>query len=155
MAHYARLGINNTVVRVDIIDNSIIKNEGGIEKDALAFEHLFTEFGAGIWVKCSYNTMGGVHKLGGTPFRANYPGGQYDEDNPWYYDSTNNIFHKGRPKDKDGESCTSWTLNTTSGEWIPPIVMPDYTRAEVEAGKRYVWDESSYALDNTAGWILT
>ena len=98
---------------------------------------------------------GGVHKLGGTPFRANYPGGQYDEDNPWYYDSTNNIFHKGRPKDKDGESCTSWTLNTTSGEWIPPIVMPDYTRAEVEAGKRYVWDESSYALDNTAGWILT
>ena len=26
MAHYARLGINNTVVRVDIIDNSKIKN---------------------------------------------------------------------------------------------------------------------------------
>ena len=56
MAHYARLGVNNVVVQVDIVDNSIITNSGGLERDALAFEHLAGEFGAGMWVKCSYNT---------------------------------------------------------------------------------------------------
>ena len=115
MAHYARLGVNNVVVRVDIIDNSKITTSGGIEKDALAFEHLFAEFGAGIWVKCSFNTVEGVHSSGGTPLRANYPGGEYDEVDPWYYDTANDIFCKGRPKDRDGDSCVSWNLNTT---WI-------------------------------------
>ena len=101
MAHYARLGINNVVIQVDSIDNNKIINEGGIEKDALAFEHLFNEFGAGIWVKCSYNTHDGVHLYNEKPFRANYPGGAYDEDNPWYYDADNDLFRKSRPKDKN------------------------------------------------------
>ena len=154
MAHYARLGINNTVVRVDIIENSKITTEGGIEKDALAFDHLFSEFGAGIWVKCSYNTQGGVHVFGGKPLRANYPGGMYDEEDPWYYDSVNDIFHKGRPKDKDGKPCTSWNLNTTSGYWEPPLNMPGYTRDEIVAGKRYAWDETAHTADTSTGWIL-
>ena len=45
MAHYARLGVNNVVVQVDIVDNSIITNSGGLERDGLAFEHLAGEFG--------------------------------------------------------------------------------------------------------------
>ena len=49
MAHYARLGVNNVVIRVDIVDNSKVTTSGGIEKDALAFDHLYNEFGAGIW----------------------------------------------------------------------------------------------------------
>jgi hypothetical protein len=117
MAHYARLGVNNVVVRVDIIDNSKITTSGGIEKDALAFEHLFDEFGAGIWVKCSFNTAEGVHSLGGHTFKSKLSWWRYDEVDPWYYDTANDIFCKGRPKDKDGESCSSWTLNTTSGVW--------------------------------------
>ena len=85
MAHYARLGVNNVVIRVDIVDNSKVTTSGGIEKDALAFEYLYDEFGAGIWVKCSFNTAEGVHVLGGKPLRANYPGGEYDEDDPEFY----------------------------------------------------------------------
>ena len=154
MAHYARLGVNNVVVQVDIVDNSIITNSGGLERDALAFEHLAGEFGAGMWVKCSYNTAGGVHGLGGTPLRANYTGGAYDEDDPWYYDGTNDIFNKGRPKDKDNQSCASWTLNTTNGYWESPLTKPTETRAEIEAGKSYVWDESAYQADNSTGWFL-
>ena len=154
MAHYARLGVNNVVVQVDIVDNAIITTSGGIEKDALAFEHLFREFGAGIWVKCSYNTVNGVHGTGGTPLRANYPGCAYDEDNPWYYDATNNLFRKDRPTDKDGESCASWTLNKTKGDWEPPITKPVETRDEIEAGKSYKWDESAYQSDNSTGWFL-
>ena len=155
MAHYARLGVNNVVVQVDIVDNSIITNSGGLERDALAFQHLSGLYGAGMWVKCSYNTAAGVHGLGGTPLRANYPGGAYDEDDPWYYDIANDIFCKGRPKDKDGESCTSWTLNTTTGVWEPPITRPEYTRQQIEGFKHYVWDESAYQSDNSTGWILT
>ena len=154
MAHYARLGVNNVVVQVDIVDNSIITNSGGLETDALAFEHLAGEFGAGMLVKCSYNTAGGVHGLGGTPLRANYPCGAYDEDDPWYYDGTNDIFHKGRPKDKDNQSCTSWTLNTTTGQWGAPLTRPEETREEILEGKCYVWDESAYQEDNSKGWVL-
>ena len=155
MAHYARLGVNNVVVRVDIIDNSKITTSGGIEKDALAFEHLYDEFGAGIWVKCSFNTIEGVHVLGGKPLRANYPGGEYNEDDPWYYDTANDIFCKGRPKDKDEDSCASWTLNTTSGVWEPPITKPEYTRQQIEDDKHYLWDESVYQSDNSTAWSLT
>ena len=155
MAHYARLGVNNVVVRVDIIDNSKITTSGGIEKDALAFEHLFNEFGAGIWVKCSFNTVKGVHSLSGTPLRANYPGGEYDEVDPWYYDTANDIFCKGRPKDRDGDSCLSWNLNTITGEWEPPITKPEYTRQQIEDDIHYLWDESVYQSDNSTGWILT
>ena len=92
-------------------------------------------------IRDSYNTVNGVHGTGGTPLRANYPGGTYNEDDPWYYDTTNNLFRKDRPTDKDGESCTSWTLNKTKGEWEPPITKPTETRAEIEAG------ESSRALN--------
>ena len=59
MAHYARLGVNNVVVRVDIIDNSKITTSGGIEKDALAFEHLYDEFGEKIYVSFKPNSMFG------------------------------------------------------------------------------------------------
>ena len=140
MAHYARLGVNNVVVQIDIVDNSIITNSGGLERDALAFQHLAGLYGAGMWVKCSYNTAGGVHGLGGTPLRANYPGGAYDEDNPWYYDTTHDIFRKNRPKDKDGEVCASWTLNTTTCLWEPPVAYPS-------DDKSYVWDET------TKSWV--
>lgn len=155
MAHYARLGANNVVVRVDMIDNSIITNSDGVERDSLAFDHLFEEYGAGIWVKCSYNTRTGVHKLGGTPLRVNYPGGKFNEDEPWYYDGTHDLFRKDRPKDKDGEPCTSWTLNTTTGGWECPIDTPVLTDDEKAAGKGYKWDESAYQADNSTGWILT
>ena len=154
MAHYARLGINNVVIQVDIIDNSKIMNEGGIEKDALAFEHLFNEFGAGIWVKCSYNTHDGVHSYGKPPFRANYPGGVYDEDNPWYYDADNDLFCKARPKDKNGLPCASWTLNKQSGIWEPPITKPEIPREKLCDGEEYGWDESIYNSDATKGWVL-
>ena len=40
------------------------------------------------------------------------------------YDEDNDIFHEPRPKDKDGQSCASWTLNTTTGIWSAPITKP-------------------------------
>ena len=55
------------------------------------------------------------------------------------YDSTNDAFHKSQP-------FASWTLNTTSFIWEPPVAAPD-------DGKKYYWDESAYQSDNTKGWV--
>jgi len=150
MAYFARLGIDNVVVRVDSINNRDIMTPGGIEKDELALEHLRKLYGeSGNWIRCSYNTFCGTHVLGGTPLRANFPGGNHGDD-PFYYNTTHDIFHKKQPA-----GCASWTLNTTTGQWDPPIVRPTPTRSEIEAGKDYTWDESAYQADNTTGWVLT
>mgnify|MGYP003338741154 CR=1 FL=1 len=84
MAYFARLGVDNVVVRVDSVDNRNAMTHNGIEKEELALEYLRKVHGnAGTWVKCSYNTVEGIHQLGGTPLRANFPGGT-DPDDPWY-----------------------------------------------------------------------
>ena len=62
------------------------------------------------------------------------------------YDSTLNAFIAPRPVDADGDSCASWTLNNSTGMYVPPIAEPD-------DGKVYKWDESVYQADNTQGWV--
>ena len=148
MAHYAELGVNDIVKRVLFITNKDCMTEGGIEKEEIGVAYLKEHHGHETWKKCSFNTFGNVHNEGGTPFRANYPG------IGWYYDSTNDIFHSSRPTDKDGDPCTSWTLNTTTGLWTSPLTKPTLTDEETTASKIYQWDESAYLADNTKGWFL-
>ena len=57
------------------------------------------------------------------------------------YDVDNNNFKGSQP-------YASWTFNTTSWSWVPPITMPTQTGIEV-----YEWDESAHQADNTTGWI--
>ena len=40
----------------------------------------------------------------------------------------------------------SWTLNTTTYLWEPPITYPT-------DGKSYDWNENLYQSDNTKGWV--
>ena len=143
MAHYAQLGVDNIVTRVWTVNNIDCMTVGGIEKDEIGQAYLKEHHGDLTLVKCSYNTQKGVHVLGGTPFRANYPGVG------WYYNSTHDIFHEPRPKDKNGNDCNSWTLNTTTGMYDPPISYPNAAPLEY-----WTWDESVYNGDNTKGWVL-
>ena len=39
-----------------------------------SFFETFVDDSPGEWIQCSYNTLGGVHLLGGTPMRKNFPG---------------------------------------------------------------------------------
>ena len=83
----------------------------------------------------------GVHSGGGTPLRANFPS------IGWYYNSTHNIFYPPRPLDNDGKECTSWTLNTTTGAWDPPVPRPsNYCTLS--------WNEATYAGVSTTGWAV-
>ena len=143
MAHYAQLGVDNIVTRVWTVNNIDCMTVGGIEKDEIGQAYLKEHHGDLTLVKCSYNTSKGVHVLGGTPFRANYPGVG------WYYNSTHDIFHEPRPKDKNGNDCDSWTLNTKTGMYDPPISYPN-----AAALVYWTWDESVYNGDNTKGWVL-
>jgi hypothetical protein len=116
MAHFAEIDENNIVTRVLVV---------GDDQEHRGQEFLADDLGlGGTWLKTSYNTQGGVHTLGGTPFRKNYAGIGYT------YDAERNAFIPPKPFD-------SWLLNEESCNWNAPVAMP------VEEGKFFTWDEDS------------
>ena len=62
--------------------------------------------------RTSYNTIGGVHQNGGTPFRKNYAGVGYT------YDPVRDAFYAPQPFE-------SWTLNEESCLWECPVERPE------------------------------
>lgn len=148
MAHFAKIGIDNVVTNVLVVDTIKSMTIGGIEREDIGISFLMESTGHENWKKCSYNTSKGVHLNGGTPLRANYPSVG------WIYNSTHDIFHPPRPTDNDGDLMNSHTLNTTTGMWDCPITKPTLTDEQIAAGSYYIWDESLYQSDNTQGWVL-
>jgi len=116
MAHFAQLDENNIVVQVIV----------GVD-EPYDGEAIYQENTGKIWKKTSYNTVGGVHTLGGTPFRKNYAGIGY------FYDSIRDAFVP--PK-----IYPSWILDEQTCQWYPPVQYPS-------DDNRYVWDES------TISWV--
>lgn len=119
MAHYAFLDENNIVTEV-----IVGKDEG---EDGVDWEAHYGNFRGQTCKRTSYNTYGGVHNGGGTPFRKNYAGIGYT------YDPNRDAFISPRP-------YNSWVLNEDTCVWGPPTPMPD-------DGNRYIWDE------NTTSWV--
>ena len=150
MAHFAKIGVNGKVILVVPFDDDRCLNADGIEDEEIGRQSLEAETGWPLWKQCSWNTHRGTHAEGKTPFRANYPGvGDY-------YNSAHDIFYAPRPTDMNGQPCTSWTLNTTTGLWTPPITKPIHENdpSVDEVPHYYEWDESAYQADNTKGWVL-
>ena len=120
MAHFAEIDENNIVTRVLVV---------GDDQEDRGQEFLADDLGlGGIWKKTSYNTQGGVHTLGGTPFRKNYAGIGYS------YDETLDAFIPPKP-------YASWLLNEETCNWEAPVEMP------VEEGKFYTWNEETVSWD--------
>ena len=106
MAHFAKLGIGNKVVKVEIVSNDVATTEQA------GIDFLNNLYGTNdVWKQTSYNTYGGKHKLGGTPFRKNYAGIGLK------YDQTRDAFIEPKP-------YTSWTLNETTCLWEAPVEKP-------------------------------
>ena len=143
MAHYAKIGLNNIVLAVVVVDTRDCMDKDGIEREEIGVEKLIKAHGHEIWKKCSFNTQCGIHEHGKPPFRANYPGPG------WYYNSEYDIFHPAKPDGYD-----SWILNPTSGVWDAPITQPELTEEQKKAFLYYTWDEAAYQADNTTGWVL-
>ena len=72
MAHFAKLGAGNIVLTVTVVSNDVATTEqAGVD----FLNNLYNT--RDVWKQTSYNTKGGEHKLGGTPFRKNYAGVGY------------------------------------------------------------------------------
>ena len=119
MAHYAFLDENNAVTEV-----IVGKNEG---EEGINWELQYGAFRNQVCKRTSYNTVGGVHNSGGTPFRKNYAGIGYT------YDEQRDAFIPPKP-------YNSWVLNETSCLWDPPTPMP-------QDDKMYTWNEE------TTSWV--
>jgi len=81
MATFAKIGLNNKVIEVLSVHNNELKDSNGVEQENIGIDFLTKLTGWPIWKQTSYNTIGGVHKLGGTPLRKNFAGigHTYDE----------------------------------------------------------------------------
>jgi hypothetical protein len=116
LAHFAKLDENNIVTFVTV----------GRQEDDGKEAELCARTGD-VYKQTSYNTHGGVHALGGTPFRKNYAGIGYT------YDAGRDAFIPPKP-------YASWLLNETTCLWDAPVAYPN-------DGKRYSWDEA------TTSWV--
>ena len=117
MAHYAFLDENNIVTEVIT----------GKEEGNFNWEQQYGSFRGQLCKRTSYNTQGGIHKLGGTPFRKNYAGIGY------IYDQQRDAFIPPKP-------FNSWVLNETTCLWESPIPYP-------QDNNRYIWNEQNQSWD--------
>ena len=122
MAHFAKLGIGNKVLRVSVVSNDIaLTEQAGVD-------FLNNLYGSrDVWKQTSYNTKAGVHLNGGTAFRKNYAGIGYT------YDQTRDAFIPKKP-------FNSWILNETTCQWEAPVAYPD-------GDNRYNWNETNQTWD--------
>jgi len=143
MAHFAKLGANGKVIQVLTMDNNNMQNADGVEDEAVGQQWLerHNNWPAQMWIQTSYNTQGGQHKLGGTPFRGNYAGIGYT------WDEDNQLFFPPKP-------YPSWVKNTTTAGWDSPIGdAPDLNAEQTsqnEAGTHewgYNWNEDGQSWD--------
>ena len=77
--------------------------------------------------RTSYNTIGGTHKNGGTPFRKNYAGIGFT------YDYARDAFIPPKP-------YNSWVLNTGTCLWEAPVAYPNDDQL-------YTWNEENEQWD--------
>jgi len=122
MAHFAKLDENNIVVFVTV----------GRDEDNGKEVELSARTGD-VYKQTSYNTHGGVHNLGGTPFRKNYAGLGYT------YDAGRDAFIPPKP-------YNSWVLDENTCLWNSPVAMPS-DAGQGEPPKMYNWNEE------TTNWV--
>jgi hypothetical protein len=123
MASFAKIGLNNKVIEVLSVVNEVLHDSNGVEQEAIGIDFLTKLTGYPVWKKTSYNTKGGIHTEGGTPFRKNHAGigMTYDEDR--------DAFIPPKP-------FNSWILNEDTCLWNAPVAYP-------QDDKIYKWNETN------------
>ena len=120
MAHYAFLDADSVVTEVITGINETELIEG------LLPETWYGNFRGQVCKRTSYNTSGGVHNSGGTPYRKNYAGIGYT------YNTVRDAFISPKP-------FASWVLDEATCRWEAPVAMP--------SEGMWMWDEA------TVSWI--
>jgi len=119
MGHFAQIDDNNIVVQVIVAEQDFI-NTGAVGDPSR-------------WIQTSYNTMGGEHRLGGTPLRKNYAGIGYT------YNRQLDAFVPPKP-------FPSWVLNEDTCLYNSPIPYPE-DAGQGDPPKMYMWNEDKLGWD--------
>jgi hypothetical protein len=128
MAYFAKLGTGNIVEKVISINNAVITDANGVEQEQLGVDFINQLYNTNdVWKQTSYNTVGGVHTKGGTPFRKNHAGIGMT------YDAQRDAFISPKP-------YNSWILNEQTCNWDAPVARPN------DEGQ-YTWNESTLSWD--------
>jgi len=127
MATFAKIGLNNKVIEVLSVHNNELLDSNGVEQETIGIDFLTKLTGWSIWKQTSYNTIGGVHKLGGTPLRKNFAGIGHT------YDEGRDAFIPPKP-------FNSWVLNETTCVYNAPVAKPN-------DGNEYYWNEENQQWD--------
>lgn len=126
--YYSELDENNIVLKVHLMDGMKVAG-GGSDLSSEAEAWVQNNLGISNNVK-----QGFKHKTGETHTRKKYPAiGDT-------YQPSADLFYKT-------ESWPSWTLNTTTYDWEPPVAEPNITTYTDEAGQEqsllpFLWNES-------------
>ena len=134
MAHFAKIGIDNIVLETSKVNNKDCMDEEGVFSESRGIDILIELTGHESWVRCSFNTRGGVNintREGVTdenrepPLRKNFPSAG------WKYCSDLDAFFE-----PEYEGFPSWKVNPDTGLREAPIPYP-------KDSLRYTWDEKS------------
>jgi hypothetical protein len=106
MAHYAFLNEDNIVTEV-----IVGRDEDDLAPGVTSWEDYYGAFRGQRCLRTSYNTHGGVHADGGTPFRGNYAGIGYS------YDEALDAFISPKPEPTD--EVADYVLNEETFTWEP------------------------------------
>lgn len=109
MAHFAEIGLNNTVLRVIVVNNNELLDENGVEQEHLGAEFCRNLFG-GTWLQTSYNGN----------FRGRFAGTGYT------YDSVLDEFIAPQPVEISGSSSTLDLSSLSGGGTIDLSVIESY-----------------------------
>ena len=101
MAHFAEIGIDNTVLRVLVVADKDTSDENGIENEKIGATFCKKLLG-GNWIQTSFNRK----------IRKNFAGVGH------FYDASRDAFISPKP-------FASWVLDETTCQWNPPTSKPN------------------------------
>ena len=156
MAHFAKLGTNNKVIAVHVLDNKDMLNADNQEDETVGQQRLQEIHGwpAQMWIQTSYNTIGNKHYDAdgnlssdqSKKLRGNYAGIGYT------WDEDNEIFWPKQPH-------ASWSKDVSTADWKAPITYPSVTTYTADDSSTQpwaiYWDETAYQANNSKGWEAT
>ena len=129
MAHFAQIDSDSIVTQVIVVSNDDCLDAAGNESEAVGIAFCKSLLGSDTnWVQTSYNNN----------IRFRYAGRGF------VYDSANDVFYSPQP-------YGSWSLNTSTWEWEPPVALPDDAGYDdmknATVYVEYTWNEDTVSWD--------
>jgi hypothetical protein len=118
MAHFAKIGLNNKVIDVNVVSDNELLDSNGVEQEVNGIDFLTKLTGWSIWKQTSYNAN----------IRKNFAGIGFT------YDEDRDAFIPPKP-------FNSWILNETTCQWEAPVAMPNDNNL-------YHWNETNKSWES-------